>query len=400
MEKYILAGICLLLYIYYIFQIVAIGKGKAKNIIAFCICAGFVLGSELLGYAFVGYVLTTLVLFLFVVFYADEPIMGNRIRVMFPGISLILYDIVMKFADGMQLKSEIRVQTETLLQIRMVCFGIFCLGLFFLLSQKRGYFNIKNTILVSLITIGILIININIYYKGGMLLLLFFLLESTLREYQMGYESNTRDMQNRLMQQQYEEIRSVYLNLRGWRHDYHNHIQVMKAFLDTKQIKECRNYLNEIETELDRVDSFVRSGNLMADAILNSKITHAAAKGIHVNCDAALEEELFVSDMDLCIILGNVLDNAIESCEKIEEDKRFMRIYMAIIKEQLYISVQNAAPEMLNFEERNYISTKRGNHGLGMKRVAAVVEKREGFLNLNNESGIFGTEIMIPKPIL
>ena len=156
-------------------------------------------------------------------------------------------------------------------------------------------------------------------------------------------------------------------------------------------------YLNEIETELNRVDLFVRSGNLMADAILNSKITRAVEKGIRVNCDAALEEDLFLSDMDLCIILGNVLDNAIESCEKIEVEKRFLRIYMAIMKEQLYISVQNAAPEILNFEERNYISTKRGNHGLGMKRVAAVVEKREGFLNLNNEAGIFGTEIMIPK---
>ncbi|MBQ6844294.1 MAG: GHKL domain-containing protein [Agathobacter sp.] len=214
----------------------------------------------------------------------------------------------------------------------------------------------------------------------------------------MGYESNTRDMQNRLMQQQYEEIKSVYLNLRGWRHDYHNHIQVMKAFLDIAQVNECRMYLNEIETELNRVDSFVRSGNLMADAILNSKITRAVEKGIRVNCDAALEEDLFLSDMDLCIILGNILDNAIESCEKIEVEKRFLRIYMTIVKEQLYISVQNAAPEILNFEERNYISTKRGNHGLGMKRVVAVVEKREGFLNLNNEAGIFGTEIMIPKP--
>ena len=146
------------------------------------------------------------------------------------------------------------------------------------------------------------------------------------------------------------------------------------------------------------MDSFVRSGNLMVDAILNSKITQAMNKEIQVTCDATLGEQLFISDMDMCIILGNVLDNAIESCEKIPKEQRFLRIYMAIVKEQLYISIQNAAPEILNFEERNYISTKRGNHGLGMKRVAAVVEKREGYLNLNNEPGIFGTEITIPKP--
>lgn len=397
MVNYCFAGIFLLLYIYYIFQIVAITKGKIKNVVAVCLCADLAVGAEFLGMAYIGYFFVMLLLFLFVVFYGEEPMIGNRIRVALPGIFLIFYGMVMTVVQYEKFNVSIVQFTDSVAQIRMFFLGVFCLLLFFLLSQKRGYLNGKNILCISLLTFGILFIQASVYFKCGMILVLFFLLESTLREYQMGYESNTRDMQNRLMQQQYEEIKSVYLNLRGWRHDYHNHIQVMKAFLDSAQVDECRSYLNEIETELNRVDSFVRSGNLMADAILNSKITRAVEKGIRVNCDAALEEELFLSDMDLCIILGNVLDNAIESCEKIEVEKRFLRIYIAMVKEQLYISVQNAAPEILNFEERNYISTKRGNHGLGMKRVAAVVEKREGFLNLNNEAGIFGTEIMIPK---
>ena len=395
MENYCFAGIFLLLYIYYIFQLVAITKGKVKNIVVVCLCAGIALSSEFFGLAYLGYAFVTMTLFLFVVFYGEEPVVGNRLRLVLPGLVLMLYGVVLAVVQHGGLQITI---SEVCTQVGVFFLGILCLLLFFLLSQKRGYLNIKNILCVSLLTLGIFFSSANVFYQCGMILLLFFLLESTLREYQMGYESNTRDMQNRLMQQQYEEIKSVYLNLRGWRHDYHNHIQVMKAFLDIAQVNECRMYLNEIETELNRVDSFVRSGNLMADAILNSKITRAVEKGIRVNCDAALEEDLFLSDMDLCIILGNILDNAIESCEKIEVEKRFLRIYMTIVKEQLYISVQNAAPEILNFEERNYISTKRGNHGLGMKRVVAVVEKREGFLNLNNEAGIFGTEIMIPKP--
>jgi len=366
-----------LLYVYYIFQITTIAKGKLKNMIAVLLSMAFAFGGVLAGWQVLGYLFVTGILFLFVVFYSDEPVIGNRIRVILPGILLIV---------------------EGALDGGVYFFGIYCLLLFILLSQKRGYLNLKNGILVTALTCGVLIVTAEVLFKIGLLLVLFFLLESTLREYQMGYESNAREFQNRLMQQQYEEIRSVYLNLRGWRHDYHNHIQAMKAFFDRGELAEARSYLNEIETELERVDSFVRSGNLMADAILNSKITYAVNKEIKVTCDATLSEELFLSDMDLCIILGNILDNAIESCEKIPTENRFLRIYMAIIKEQLYISVQNSAPEILNFEERNYISTKRGNHGLGMKRVAAVVEKREGFLNLNNEPGIFGTEITIPKP--
>lgn len=380
MEQFLLAVTYVLLYIYYIFQITTIAKGRTKNAVAILLAIVFCLTGEFLDFAWVSYILVTLLLGLFTFFYTDEPIVGNRIRILLPGLTLVMLTCI-----------------ESVTKENAYSFGIFCLLLFLLLSQKRGYLNWKNGILVAGMTVGMLMLSSNTHVVNGLLLMMFFLLESTLREYQMGYESNARDFQNRLMQQQYEEIRSVYLNLRGWRHDYHNHIQALKAFFDRGQIQEARNYLNEIETELERVDSFVRSGNLMADAILNSKITHAVNKGISVTCDATLSEELFISDMDLCIILGNILDNAIESCEKILQENRFLRIYMAIIKEQLYISVQNSAPELLNFEERNYISTKRGNHGLGMKRVAAVVEKREGFLNLNNEPGIFGTEIIIPR---
>ena len=378
MEQFLLAMLYIFLYIYFIFQITTITKGMLKNIIMIFLAEGLVLIGQLLGYLWIAYLGVTVLLLLFVIFYSDEPIIGNRIRVLMPGALLVLLTGIGTYIEGIK---------------NTYLFGIFCILLFFLLSQKRGYLNVKNGILVSVMTVGIAVFVNKGYIAIGMLFVLFFLLESTLREYQMGYESNARDFQNRLMQQQYEEIRSVYLNLRGWRHDYHNHIQALKAFFDRGETAEARSYLNEIETELERVDSFVRSGNLMADAILNSKITHAVNKGIQVTCDATLSEELFISDM----ILGNILDNAIEACEKIEEKQRFLRIYMAIIKEQLYISVQNSAPEILNFEERNYISTKRGNHGLGMKRVAAVVEKREGFLNLNNEPGIFGTEISIPR---
>lgn len=380
MEQFLLAVLYVLLYAYYIFQITTITKGRTKNAIAILLAIVFCLTGESVDFVWVSYILVTVLLVLFTFFYSDEPIVGNWIRILLPGSALVMLTYI-----------------EKVTKENTYSFGIFCLLLFLLLSQKRGYLNWKNGILVAGMTVGMMMLSTNTLVVNGLLLMMFFLLESTLREYQMGYESNARDLQNRLMQQQYEEIRSVYLNLRGWRHDYHNHIQALKAFFDRAQIAEARSYLNEIETELERVDSFVRSGNLMADAILNSKITHAVNKGISVTCDAALAEELFISDMDLCIILGNILDNAIESCEKIPQKNRFLRIYMAIIKEQLYISVQNSAPELLNFEERNYISTKRGNHGLGMKRVAAVVEKREGFLNLNNEPGIFGTEITIPR---
>jgi len=403
MEKYMINLLCLVMYVYALFQTVQITKGKEKNSIFIGIVVTITAVSTWLGYSCIGFTLVTGCVFLFALFYAEEPLVGKRMRILIPGMILVVGNMF--------------IQVSKSIVDELFLLGILALALFYLLSSQRGYLNKVNGTIVTVMYLFGLLVHAVMMSKGTMLftqksyvqvvnygvllyfLLLFLLQELTLRAYQIGYEQSTSSFQNRLMHQQYEEIRSVYMNMRGWRHDYHNHIQVLKAHMDKHQIEQARAYLGEIETELNRVETFVRSGNMMADAILNSKLTLAMEKNIRITCDASLTEELFISDIDLCIILGNVLDNAIESCEKIAEEERFLRIYLAMIKEQLYISIQNAAPEMLNFEERHYISTKRGNHGLGMKRVAAVVEKREGFLNLNNEPGIFGTEITIPKPV-
>ncbi len=183
--------------------------------------------------------------------------------------------------------------------------------------------------------------------------------------------------------------------MRGWRHDYHNHLQVMKAQMAAGRMEEMAEYLDHLEENLDSVDTYVKSGSQMVDAILNSKLTLAKRAGVQVNCKAALPGELAMSDVDLCVLLGNLLDNALESCEKIPLQQRFLRIYMAVKGSQFYVSIQNSAKEEPDFEEKNYITKKRGNHGLGMKRMKAVVDKYDGYLTLASEPGIFAAEVTL-----
>lgn len=283
------------------------------------------------------------------------------------------------------------------------CRGIFLLLallvyydiLFFYRRQK----NTLGTILIHILYLFLILFAVrtaNTLQIQGLGLLLFFCLEVSITRYKAGYERSTRSFQNQVMLQQYEEIKSVYLNMRGWRHDYHNHLQTMKAQLAMRQLEELAAYMTELEQELTSVDTYIKSGNLMADAILNSKLSLAEQKKIRLNSKVNLPEKLPVSDVDLCIILGNILDNAIEGCEKIPEEERFLRVYMAVVRQQLYISIQNSAKEEPDFEERHYITTKRGNHGLGLNRVRILVEKYQGFLNLQNEPGIFACEVTLP----
>ena len=92
--------------------------------------------------------------------------------------------------------------------------------------------------------------------------------------------------QRELVDTHYKEVENMYRQIRGWRHDYRNHIQVLKAFAAKGDMDAIRAYLDELDTDLNTVDTVVKTGNAMADAILNSKISLAKSRGITVQADA------------------------------------------------------------------------------------------------------------------
>ena len=404
--------IWLALYQYYIEQICELEKGYVKRVVVWglTLCPLLAAGIfSLTGVASVGtagrrlafgnrqtcgkwlafgsWLMVMLILFLYVLFYDTKPFRQQWWKPLVPGAVLALCAV-----GG---AAELAVLLNEAVMV------VFLL----MLAAERGYLR-AGSILVNLAIYGLL--GAYVWRNGetaerevivGILileLLLFLALEGTLFSWHRGFAAETERFQRDILSHQYEEVKEIYLNMRGWRHDYHNHLQAMKAQIAAGQLEEMKQYLSDLEHNLERVDTYVKSGNLMADAILNSKLSLAEQKGIQVNCKAILPETLSIEDVDLCVLLGNLLDNALEACEKIPEQQRFLRIYMVVNKSQLYVSIQNSAKEELDFNEKNYISTKRGNHGLGMKRVKALADKYEGYLTLANEPGIFAAEVTLP----
>lgn len=203
--------------------------------------------------------------------------------------------------------------------------------------------------------------------------------------------------QNKVMESQLEEMNHIYMKMRGWRHDYHNHMQKIRAHLAFGEYQEVDRYIGLMETELSEIDFMYKTGNTGVDAMLNSKLSLAEKNGLRIKCDAMLPNEISINQVDLCVLLGNLIDNAIEACDKLEEEKkRFLRIYMCVRKQQLYISVSNATNEVIRKLDKEYISNKRGNHGHGLKRIDLIVDKYQGYINRQNEPGVFATEVMLP----
>ena len=203
--------------------------------------------------------------------------------------------------------------------------------------------------------------------------------------------------QNDLVSKYYDEIEVMYRKMRGWRHDYHNHIQVLKANLSLGQQEQALEYLDRLDEDLSSVDTYLRTGNVMVDAILNSKLSLIQEKNISVDATAIVPQDITISGIDLSILIGNLLDNAMEGCMRIPEEKdRFIRIYVDIVKKQLYISVINSMKGTGKKAGERFISDKRGSHGFGLDRIDDIVAKYHGYLNRQTEEGVFATEVMLP----
>lgn len=137
----------------------------------------------------------------------------------------------------------------------------------------------------------------------------------------------------------------------------------------------------------------------MADAILNSKLSLMREYQIRTEVTAHVPAQMRITDTELCVLLGNLLDNAIEACQRVsEEEGRFIRIYMDTLQEQFYISVMNGMQGRAVRYGELFQSTKRGAgvHGFGLQRVDRIVRKYGGFLDRQSEDGVFATEVLLP----
>ncbi len=187
-----------------------------------------------------------------------------------------------------------------------------------------------------------------------------------------------------MMAQYSQEVQSLYANMRGWRHDYHDHLQALKAYLDT------------LEDKLDTVDTLVHSGDPVLDAIVNAKLTLAERAQIPTNVKVFVGTQPLIDDLDLVVIVGNLLDNALEAIEaQPAGELRRLRVYIAILKQQLYISVTNTRPADQQIDVQ-FASTKNDKRGLGIRRINQLVARYGGVINRQYEDAVFVTEIAIP----
>ena len=197
-----------------------------------------------------------------------------------------------------------------------------------------------------------------------------------------------------LLQKYYVEVENMYGKMRGWRHDYRHHIQTMKVHASRGEMAEIQRYLDMLDQDLTNVETVIRTGNSAADAVLNSKLSLAGERQIRVRTSVRIPVHLTTPELDLCTILGNLLDNAMEACMELPPEKRLIRIYMEMKGNFLYFALTNTA----GGRKKNHFRTTRGaGRGLGLNRVDAIVKKLGGHVTRASEEEAFSTEVLLPQ---
>ena len=207
-------------------------------------------------------------------------------------------------------------------------------------------------------------------------------------------DKRIEQFQSDLIAKQTAEIQNMYRQMQEWRHDYRNHIQNMKNRIGSDN-GELERYLDDLADDLTQADTSIKTGNVMADAVLNSKLSVAEQKGIRLNVKAHIPNGAALTDVELCSVLGNLLDNAMEACDKLPEGDRFIRVYIDKFKGQFYLSVQNSSPDVLR-DKGIFRTTKSGSHGFGLFRIDRIAKKYGGYVNRQYEEGVFATELLLP----
>ena len=203
------------------------------------------------------------------------------------------------------------------------------------------------------------------------------------------------ELQEEQAQRHLAEVRGAYREMRGYKHDFHHHLQTLKGQLEAGQVQRALDYISQLDESLRGLDALLKTGNVTVDAILSSKFAQAKAQGVSVTVQANLPEKLLLTDMELSILLGNLLDNAIEACREAEGEK-FLRLTLALKGNMLYGYLLNAAGKKKPKRGSLFPSGKRGVHGFGLYRAEAILKRHDGWVKFNSEDGAFTSEFLVP----
>lgn len=219
----------------------------------------------------------------------------------------------------------------------------------------------------------------------------------------IAHRENALQEMDRLNRKRDMEL-AIYRSKREWserqarkNHDYKNQLQVISRMLKTDPVESVREYIGELTGSLIKEGDFINTNHSAINAVLNIKYREAEEKGIILNVKCSDLSKVTMEESDLVMLLGNLLDNAIEACD-CSEGNKYIQFKMILEERQLLISTKNRSRNSLSKEGGRFISTKRdsGQYGIGTVNIEAVAQKYGGIFALKKEGEYVKAVVILP----
>ena len=210
-------------------------------------------------------------------------------------------------------------------------------------------------------------------------------------------ENDFLNMRENLLFQKYQEIENKIEQNRCVAHDMKHHLIVLKDYARAQDYENLQRYLEQMENENFETETYIWTQNKVWDLILQQKKLEAEQKGITMTIESMLIKSFPLNEREGCVLWGNLLDNAIEACEKIQEGEKWIRVKIEKQNEMLFIEIANriAKEPVIKNGELATTKTEKSLHGYGIKSVRRIVEKYDGIMSYQSKGKVFRVNITL-----
>lgn len=233
----------------------------------------------------------------------------------------------------------------------------------------------------------------------GMNIVVFYLINDIIERETQIHEDRIFKIQVKNQVEMYQSVSENFDKQKRKTHEYKNQILCIESLLLKKQYEELERYVKNIYGDLNKELDAINTNNVIVNAILNAKYQEAAEKGIVFVFKINDLSDLCISDEDIVIILSNLLNNAIEACEKCD-NKRIIKLKFVKEDTTIIIAVKNTFDQQIFYENGSIKTSKLSEieeHGVGIKNVIRIIEKYSGSYIIQDKNNEFYFSIVIPS---
>ncbi len=227
------------------------------------------------------------------------------------------------------------------------------------------------------------------------------------------YESmfrQAREQMNLNLLNQQKELQFKYANavessideMKKVKHDFANHMMCIQGYLELDRYQDLGEYVKKLSNPIEKSNEILVLGHPVISSLIYSKVLLAKKEQITMNMKTTFDRPICIEDIDLCVLIGNVLDNALEACMQLEEGQREMTVSIETKSEYFLFDCKNTMNKVqLNKENGRFKTSKadKDMHGIGLMNIRSVVDKYAGDMVLDTEEDIFSIKVTLQNKL-